>query len=74
MNVPTMGLLAILNPHTINSFTALVPAMITIAITLLVFLRFAYTGQAITRKEGYALVAIYVIWLTAEMFVSVYQY
>ncbi|MBN1915890.1 sodium:calcium antiporter [Candidatus Dojkabacteria bacterium] len=74
INVPTLGLLSLLSPHKIEYFQVLVPAMAVLALTLIVFALIAFSGREITRKEGFFLLGIYVLWIISEVILLIKKF
>lgn len=67
VNVPIMGLLAILSPHSIGNFVTFTPVLAGLAFTIIIFAFLAFTGKMITRKEGFILITVYLAWLGFEL-------
>jgi cation:H+ antiporter len=63
LNVGTLGLLGLISPHRITTFSALAPGLAFLAIALVMFVVLARTGKEITRKEGLAFIGAYLIFV-----------
>ncbi len=74
INVPTFGLLALLSPHEIAYIEVLFPAMIALIVTLVLFAIIAFSGREITRKEGFFLLAVYIIWIFIEVVLAINKF
>jgi cation:H+ antiporter len=66
INAPILGVLAIMSPHNIVNFQPLIPALIILIGSIVLFGFLAFSNREITRREGYILVAIYLLWLATE--------
>lgn len=66
INTAIMGTLAILAPVQLSNLTSLVPSMIIMSATLLLFGIAASTGQKITRYEGLVLLGMYFALIVAQ--------
>lgn len=62
-NSLVLGLIAFLNPIVIKDIKNLFIGGIFLALTLLLFNIFAISGRYITRREGFGLIAIYIIFI-----------
>lgn len=67
INVPTMGMLGIFSAHAIPDFMALVPIMSFLALALIAFGILTWTNAEITRKEGYLLLSLYLVFLVTQL-------
>jgi len=62
-----LGIVAMIHPITITDFSSIAIGRIFLAGAALVFLFTLRTGQAITRREGFFLLGIYVTFLLVEI-------
>lgn len=66
LNTGTIGLVAVLVPHTIVNFAALVPVATLLIVALALFAYLAHTGREITSREGALLIGLYLAFLIVE--------
>lgn len=67
VNTPTLGLLALISPFTIERHAQALVATAMMAILLSIFAVFMLTGNKITRKEGFALIGLYAFFLLNQL-------
>ncbi|MFA5742738.1 MAG: sodium:calcium antiporter [Candidatus Paceibacterota bacterium] len=63
-----LGIVALIRPFSISDFSLYALARTAMLISALLFLVFIRTDRRITKKEAVGLLAVYVIWLLAEVF------
>lgn len=63
LNVGTLGLLGLISPHRITTFSALAPGLVFLAIALGLLVVLARTGKEITRREGLLFIGAYLIFV-----------
>lgn len=66
-NTPTLGLLALLSPFTIDRPAKALAAAILLFVLLALFGTFMHTGRRLSRREGYALIAFYGLFLLTQL-------
>lgn len=60
-NVPTLGLLAVLLPHTISGFNSLFPVLVGLFFTCLLFAIFVSTKEKLSAKEATVLIFMFIL-------------
>ncbi len=65
-----LGLVAVLFPFDIPDFTPFVTARIILILAAVLSLIFIRTGRKITKKEGLALLGLYIAFLIIEVFIA----
>lgn len=66
LNTGTLGLIGVLAPHHLANYSALIPVMTMLGLSLIIFAYLAYTGKELTYREGGILVGLYLAFLVAE--------
>lgn len=61
VNVPVLGLVAVLRPHQIEDFTLIIPFVVALLIACVTLAYFAWTDKRITYKEGLVLLCIFLV-------------
>jgi cation:H+ antiporter len=67
-NTPLMGMLAITNGRFELESSEFIPTFLLMGIGLTLFFLFARTKASLSRKEGLVLFALYVVFVTVQMF------
>lgn len=62
-----LGIVSLISPIIITDFSPFAIARAFLAIAVISFFFFAKTSQKITRSEGFVLIAIYIVFLIAEI-------
>ncbi len=62
-----LGIVSLITPIKIVDFSPFIVARIFLIIAVLSFFLLTKTGQKITRKEGLALIGIYIVFLIVEI-------
>ncbi|MFA5746981.1 MAG: sodium:calcium antiporter [Candidatus Paceibacterota bacterium] len=62
-----LGITALIRPFAISDFSIYALARTAVFISAILFLIFIRTGRRITKKEAGGLLAVYIIWLLAEI-------
>lgn len=70
INTAVLGLLALISPTVLINFRSLIPALILLSITIFIFSLMVINDKEITRREGYLLIALYVIYVATEVFIN----
>lgn len=70
LNSVILGMLIVLHPTKIENFEALIPALIILSITIFIFSLMVINDREITKKEGYFLVFIYILYVASELFIN----
>lgn len=65
-----LGIVSLIAPLKINNFSPYLIGIVFTFITALAFARFSRTDREITRKEAYALIAIYLLFVTFQFFIG----
>jgi cation:H+ antiporter len=65
-----LGFLAIIMPHQIVNFANLLPIIILLTITIVIFAIMTITDRKITSREGYILLSFYIILIVSEIFIN----
>jgi len=68
-----LGIVSIITPIQIENFSPFAVARAFMIIVAMFFLFSLKTGHKITRREGGALIGIYVLWLLVEVFIKYFQ-
>jgi len=63
VNAPTLGLLALISPFAIQDWNETVALSAFLLALLVIFGAFMWSKRSLTRREGFALVAFYVVYL-----------
>lgn len=70
LNTAVLGLLILLRPTVLVNFLSLIPALIALSITIFMFSLMVINDRAITRKEGYILLLIFLSYILAEFIIN----
>jgi cation:H+ antiporter len=69
LNVPTLGLLALIHPFQINQVESIIASAVFLAVSTGVFGFLMWSKRALTRKEGFLLIFIYIVyaWISVRL-------